>query len=178
MVNAERIKEIQPSSIGDVLQGVPGVTVDGGPRRSGQVPAIRGFTDEDVLLLVDGVRQSFVSGHDGRLFVDPSLLKQVDVVRGPVSSLYGSGALGGVIALTTVDAKDFLDPGETAGVSMRAGFQSVNDEFAITTTAITQSHHGRFDIIGSLTRRESGDIEDGGPLLERQVGGDQIEPRS
>ena len=158
VVGSERIQELQPSSVGDVLQGIPGVTVDGGPRRSGQVPAIRGFTDEDVLLLVDGVRQSFVSGHDGRLFIDPSLLKQVEVVRGPISSLYGSGALGGVIALTTVDAKDFLDPGETAGVSVRAGFQSVNEEFAITTTAFTRSHDGRFDIIGSLTYRDSGDI--------------------
>jgi hemoglobin/transferrin/lactoferrin receptor protein len=159
VIDSERLVSLQPSSIGDVLQGVPGVTVDGGPRRSGQVPAIRGFTDEDVLLLVDGVRQSFVSGHDGRLFIDPSLLKQAEVVRGPISSLYGSGALGGVIALTTVDAKDFLDPGETAGVQVRTGFQSANEEFFITTTAFTRSKDGRFDIVGSLTYRDTGDIE-------------------
>ncbi len=159
VVDSERIISLQPSSVGDVLQGIPNVVVDGGPRRSGQVPAIRGFTDEDVLILVDGVRQSFVSGHDGRLFIDPGLLKQAEVVRGPISSLYGSGALGGVIALTTVDAADFLDPGETAGVNVRTGYQSVNEEFFVTTTAFTRSNDGRFDIVGSLTYRDSGDIE-------------------
>ena len=79
------------------------------------------FPRRTLLVLLDGVRQGFVSGHDGRLFIEPELLKQVEVVKGPISSLYGSGALGGVIALTTVDAKDFLDPGETAGVKVKGG---------------------------------------------------------
>jgi hemoglobin/transferrin/lactoferrin receptor protein len=159
VVGRERLDELQASSLSDIFEGVPGAVVDGGPRRSGETPSIRGFAEEDVLILLDGVRQSFVSGHDGRLFIEPELLKQVEIVKGPISSLYGSGALGGVIAMTTVDAKDFLDPGETAGVKVKGGYQSVNDEFLITTTAFTRSHDGTFDIVGSVAYRESGDIE-------------------
>ncbi len=159
VVAREEIQTRQAASIGDVLKDVPGVFVDGGARRQGQAPTIRGFREEDILILIDGVKQSFISGHDGRVFIEPDLLKTVEVVKGPVSALYGSGALGGVIALTTVDASDFLDEGETAGVRVKAGYQSVNDEFAITTTGFTRSLDGRFDVVGSFTYRDAGDIE-------------------
>jgi hemoglobin/transferrin/lactoferrin receptor protein len=159
VVAREEIQTRQASSIGEVFKDVPGVFVDGGARRAGQAPTIRGFREEDILILVDGVKQSFISGHDGRVFIEPDLLKSVEVVKGPVSALYGSGALGGVIALTTVDAADFLDPGETAGVRVKAGYQSVNDEFAITTTGFTRSLDGRYDVVASFTYRDAGDIE-------------------
>jgi hemoglobin/transferrin/lactoferrin receptor protein len=41
--------------------------------------------------------------------LEPDLLKQVEVYRGANSALYGSGARGGVIALTTKDPSDFLE---------------------------------------------------------------------
>jgi hemoglobin/transferrin/lactoferrin receptor protein len=159
VVDYERIQELQASDLDDLFKGIPGAVVDGGPRRSGQVPTIRGNRDEDVLVLLDGARQNFIAGHDGRLFIEPELLKQMEVVKGPISALYGSGALGGVIALTTVDAADFLEEGETSGVRVKAGFQSVNDEFLISTTAFTRSHDGKWDIVGNISYRDSGDIE-------------------
>lgn len=159
VVEREQIQTEQAGALGDVLKQVPGVFVDGGTRRSGQAPTIRGFREEDTLVLLDGVKQSFISGHDGRIFVEPDLLKSVEVVKGPVSALYGSGALGGVIALTTVDAADFLEEGETSGVRVKAGYQSVNEEFAISTTGFMRSLDGRFDVVGSLTYRDSSDID-------------------
>ena len=159
VIEREEIEILQPSAIGDVLQDTPGVLVDGGARRSGQQPTIRGFREEDILILVDGVRQSFLSVHDGRLFIEPDLLKSVEIVKGPISSLYGSGALGGVIALTTVDAADFLEPGETAGYRLKAGYQSANDEIMLSSTGFMRSEDGRFDLVASFTYREGGDID-------------------
>ncbi|MFP4537631.1 MAG: TonB-dependent hemoglobin/transferrin/lactoferrin family receptor [Dichotomicrobium sp.] len=159
VVEREEIETKQASDLDDILQDVPGVLVDGGARRSGQAPTIRGFRDEDILILLDGARQNFISGHDGRLFIEPDLLKSVEVVKGPISSLYGSGGLGGAIALTTVDASDFLDPGETMGFRSKGGFQSVNDEFLFSQTAFAQSEDGRLGVVGNLSYRESGDIE-------------------
>lgn len=159
VIEQERIEDLQPSSIADVLKGVPGAFVDGGPRRTGLSPTIRGIRGEDVLILIDGVRQSFVSGHDGRVFVDPGVLKQVEVVKGPVSALYGSGALGGVFGLTTVDASDFLEAGETAGFELRGGYQSVNDEYFLTSTGFARSDNGNVDALASFTYRDSGNIE-------------------
>jgi hemoglobin/transferrin/lactoferrin receptor protein len=158
VVDRDEIATKQADSLGDIVRDVPGVFLDGGTRRSGQAPTIRGFREEDILILIDGVKQSFISGHDGRIFVDPSLLKTAEIVKGPLSALYGSGALGGVIALTTVDAADFLDPGETSGIQVKAGYQSVNDEFTTTSTGFTRSADGKLDAIASFTYRDSGDI--------------------
>ena len=96
----------------------------GGPRRTGEVPSIRGFDGPDVVVLFDGARQNFGSAHDGRFFIDPGLVKRVEVLRGSASSLYGSGGTGGVIEFRTVDAADFLAPDESAGATVSGGYAS------------------------------------------------------
>lgn len=158
------IDDFNPSTIADIFDAVPGSNIGGGPRRSGQTPDVRGLSGEGVLVLFDGARQSFLSGHDGRFFVDPDLIQAVEVVRGPTSALYGSGALGGVIALRTVTAADLLNDGETASVKVGGGFQSVNDEWRITSTGAWRSEDSRFDVVGNFTLRNSGDIDLGSGL--------------
>lgn len=158
VVGREEIESRQASTPDDILNFVPNVEFTGGPRRTGEVPSIRGFDGPDVIVLIDGARQNFGSAHDGRFFVDPSLLKQVEVLRGPASSLYGSGGTGGVIEFQTIDASDFLDPGETFGARVSAGYQSVNRERLGTVTGFATPVDG-LDFVGSITRRDSGSIE-------------------
>lgn len=164
VIEKDVIDDFNPSSIADVFDAVPGATIGGGPRRTGQTPDVRGLSGEGVLVLFDGARQSFLSGHDGRFFVDPDLVRAVEVVRGPTSALYGSGALGGVIALRTITAGDLLEEGETAGVKVSSGFQSVNDEFRIGGTGVWRSEDEKVDVVGNFTLRNSGDIELGSGL--------------
>ncbi len=157
VIGRERIETLQPSTPDDVLRFVPGVEFTGGPRRTGEVPSIRGLDGEDVIVLFDGARQNFNSGHDGRFFIDPSLLRQVEVLRGPSSALYGSGGLGGVIEFRTVSASDFLTPGETVGAFVSTGYQTVNREVAGTVTGYGRPVDG-LDLLVSLTGRSSGSI--------------------
>lgn len=164
VIERDVIDDFNPSTIADIFDAVPGSNIGGGPRRSGQTPDVRGLSGEGVLVLFDGARQSFLSGHDGRFFVDPDLIQAVEVVRGPTSALYGSGALGGVIALRTVTAADLLNDGETASVKVGGGFQSVNDEWRITSTGAWRSEDNRFDVVGNFTLRNSGDIDLGSGL--------------
>ncbi|MEO1014809.1 MAG: TonB-dependent receptor [Pseudomonadota bacterium] len=159
VIDREIIDDFNPSTLFDIFDSIPGAQFNGGPRRTGQVPAIRGVGGAGVLVLFDGARQSFLSGHDGRFFVDPDLVQAVEVVRGPTSALYGSGALGGTIALRTITASDFLEEGETAGVKAAAGYQSVNDEFRLSGTGVWRSEDNKTDIVANFTRRMSGDIE-------------------
>ena len=154
----EEIRLQQPSSADDILKFVPGVEFTGGPRRTGESPSIRGFSGPDVVVLFDGTRQNFDSGHDGRFFIDPALLKQVEVLRGPASSLYGSGGTGGVIEFRTVDAADYLADGETAGVMAATGFHTVNREKQGTVSGFARPTEN-LDLVASLTRRGSGSIE-------------------
>ncbi len=164
----EQIELLNPSSLDDIYQFIPGVQSVGGPRRTGEVPSIRGFDGPDVNVLFDGVRQNFNSGHDGRLFLDPALLSSVEVVRGPTSALYGSGGLGGTLEFRTLDASDFLAPGETMGARGRVGYASVAGEDQYSGTTYGRSHG--FDVLGSFSYRDAGDIElgDGSTLRNNE----------
>ncbi|MCK0099848.1 TonB-dependent receptor [Qipengyuania sp. S6317L1] len=159
VVEREEIEDFNPSTLQEVFQAIPGAEFDSGPRRTGDAPSIRGIGGNGVLIFQDGARQSFISGHDGRFFIDPELVQTVEVVRGPGSALYGSGALGGVIATRTVSASDLLNEGETTFVKLASGYQSVNDEFRVGATGAAQSSDGMWDVLGYLTYREAASIE-------------------
>ncbi|MDF1561568.1 MAG: TonB-dependent receptor [Deltaproteobacteria bacterium] len=81
---------------------------------------LRGLTGQQVLILLDGVRQNdatFRSGPNQYLTaIDPFLLDSVEVVRGPGSILYGSDAIGGVIALRLMPPS-LSREGRTLGVA-------------------------------------------------------------
>lgn len=164
VVDRDIIDDFNPSSLAEIFQAIPGARFDGGPRRSGSVPTVRGLGGDGVLIFIDGARQSFVSGHDGRLFLDPELVQAVEVVRGPTSALYGSGALGGVISLRTITAQDYLDKGQQVGGRIVAGFQGVNNEYRWGGTGAIQSADGEFDFLGNVTFRTSSDIDLGSGL--------------
>lgn len=157
VVDREALDTLAPSTISDALRDVPGLDFVGGPRRTGELPTLRGLTGQNVLILLDGARQSFTSAHDGRFFVDPELIGTAEVVRGPASALYGSGAVGGVLAFESVDADDLLADDEVWGARARLGYQSVNEETSASLTAYTRQ--GAFDGIASFGIRQSGDIE-------------------
>jgi hemoglobin/transferrin/lactoferrin receptor protein len=157
VVDREALETLAPSAISDALRDVPGLDFAGGPRRTGELPTLRGLSGQNVLILLDGARQSFTSAHDGRFFVDPELIGTAEVVRGPASALYGSGAVGGVLAFESVDADDLLADDETWGARARLGYQSVNEETVASLTAYTRQ--GAFDGIASFGIRQSGDIE-------------------
>jgi hemoglobin/transferrin/lactoferrin receptor protein len=79
--------------------------------------AIRGLEGNRVAVELDGVPlgDGFAVGsfsRAGRNLVDPELLERVEFLRGPASSLYGSDALAGVVAMRTRDPADLLAEGE------------------------------------------------------------------
>ncbi|MDT8429809.1 MAG: TonB-dependent hemoglobin/transferrin/lactoferrin family receptor [Pseudomonadales bacterium] len=145
------------SRIKDLLRDVPGLEFSGSARRNGQNISMRGFDTDSLLILFDGVRQRFESAHDGKFFIDPSLLKTVEVVRGPGSALYGSGGLGGVVAFNTVSASDLLEPGQRWGALTTLNQSSVNEEWLVSQSGYLRS--GNVDVLLNAVSRNSGDIE-------------------
>lgn len=154
VIDRNELEARAPSSMSDALRDVPGLEFRGGPRRTGELPAIRGLTGENVLVLLDGVRQNFISAHDGRFFVDPEVVGRAEVLRGGASALYGSGAVGGVLAIESVAASDLSD--QPWGFRFRTGYHSVNDEALGSATAFAR--RGGFDGIASFGIRQSGNI--------------------
>lgn len=158
VIDREEIDRKDPDTLDDLLRAVPGVFFNGGPRRTGQVPTVRGFDGENVQLRIDGARSNFLSGHDGRIFLDPALLGGVEVLRGPASSLYGSGALGGVLSFRTLSADDMLRQGEKSVARAKFGYQDVNREFTETLTLATRTEGG-IGLVASGIKRNSDDID-------------------
>ena len=154
------IQREQPYGFQDLFEAIPGVNVLGGPRRIAEEPSIRGFADEQVVIRLDGARQNFNKAHGGRFFVDPDLLRSVEILRGAGSAIYGSGALGGVFVLETLSGRDLTGDVDGVGLRQKIGWQSNGEEWASYTTGYAQS--GAFDVLGSYVVRDVGeDLETG-----------------
>ncbi|SOD98195.1 TonB-dependent hemoglobin/transferrin/lactoferrin family receptor [Caenispirillum bisanense] len=166
----------QPLSAGDLLDGVPGVTTSvsavSGP---GTKIGIRGMENFGrVNVMVDGARQNFQRSSHGEntmVFIDPELIGQVDVVRGPSAAIYGSGAVGGVVNFRTKDAADLLRPGETFGASLTGTVGTNGDGRRGTATAYGAVDWADVVVSTSLGRLE--DYEDGDGTKVVNSGWDQ-----
>lgn len=102
VVTAEDIKKKGVTTIGELIQDVPGVELqnDGTP---GLVRiSIRGEGTMRSTILIDGQKVSEHKSMSGTpILIDPSAVERVEVIKGPASVLYGSDAIGGVINIIT-----------------------------------------------------------------------------
>ncbi len=104
----EEVRKQVPNNLESALGNEPNLVFLGGPRAQTKLPQIRGLNSDRILILEEGVRQNFQTTHSGRTFSDFSLIENAEVVKGPWSSLYGSGALGGVVSFRRSTALDFI----------------------------------------------------------------------
>ncbi len=163
VLNQDYFRQRQAQSLDDVLRYEPGVESGGGPRGMAEGPNIRGLSGDRVLTLLDGMRLTFQSGHKGRIFIDMDQLKQVEVVRGPGSALYGSQAVGGVVAMETKDPSDFLTPDTRYGMRQKFGYQYANDEL-LSTTTLAARFTNRLSFMTSGTFRAGENVRLGSDL--------------
>lgn len=163
VLNQEYFQQRQAQSLDDVLRYEPGVTTGSGPRTMAEGPNIRGLSGDRVLTLLDGMRLTFQSGHKGRTFIDMDQLKQVEVIRGPGSALYGSQAVGGVVAMETKDPSDYLAPDMKYGIRQKFGYQYANEEL-LSTTTLSARLTDQVAVMTSGTFRAGEDVRLGGDL--------------
>ncbi|MCP9443371.1 MAG: TonB-dependent receptor [Nitrospira sp.] len=158
-VTAKELERRQSDNVFNVLQDIPGVSINGGPLAGGMKFNIRGFSDtEDVLIKLDGAVRNFEKYRFGSgVFVEPELLKAIEVTRGPAGALQGSGAIGGVVEMRTKDAADLLQPGRRIGASLKGGFSSNNLEKLGSATAYGMVFDS-LDLLANVTWRASDNI--------------------
>lgn len=158
VMDKDQIDLRQASSPDDLLNFIPNVEFTGGPRRTGETPSIRGLSGSDLVILIDGARQNLNAAHDGRFFIDPSMLREVEVLRGPASALYGSGGTGGVIAFRTLDAADVLQGEETYALRFSTGYQTVDREELVSMAGFARPMD-ELDIAANVVYRDPGSIK-------------------
>ncbi len=159
LIDAEQIQETLTRDIKTLVRYEPGVTVGNDPNRFGFSGfSIRGIDGNRVSIEVDGVPvpDGFAIGsfsHAGRDFVDPDLLKKVEILRGPASTLYGSDALGGVVTFTTRDPSDLLT-GRPDGryFALKSAYYGADESFQGTITTALGSK--RVSALVAYTQRD------------------------
>ncbi|MEO1239503.1 MAG: TonB-dependent receptor plug domain-containing protein, partial [Pseudomonadota bacterium] len=144
VVDQEEIDDRQASTIAQLVDSGPGVSLVNGSTPAGSGINIRGFganstfgTDQKVAVIVDGasVGSEELYRLGTQLFTDPALYKSVSVVRGTVGSFaYGSGVVGGVVQLDTKDASDFT--GGEVGFNARQTLQFSSNGDGISASSI------------------------------------------
>ncbi|SEB73449.1 hemoglobin/transferrin/lactoferrin receptor protein [Nitratireductor aquibiodomus] len=176
VVSPGNLERLQATTAADLFRHTPGVSAT----MSGDDPAtainIRGLQQYGrVAVTLDGARQDFwrVGHGSGSFFIEPELLKQVTVIRGPVSNAFGTGAIGGVVAFETKAARDFLRDGETWALSEKLRYESNGSGWLSSTTGAYQFNEN-FDVIGNLVYRSSEEYKDGNGDTVRWTGEDGL----
>lgn len=132
VIDQEDIDRQQATTIRDIFRETPGLEVIGSDRVFGEAFNIRGIGATEnsadaarIIVTVDGAPKFNEQYRMGSFFADPELYKKVEVLRGPASStLYGAGALGGVINFVTKDASDFIAEGQTGAVRLKSSYET------------------------------------------------------
>ncbi len=134
IIDADFIDRYLVENIDDMLRYEPGLNLESSGTRFGDNAInIRGIGGNRVAIEVDGVpvRDRFAIGNfsdGGRILSETDRIKRLEVLYGPASTLYGSDAIGGVMAITTWDPDDLLAMGNgKSWYSLRGGYQSAND---------------------------------------------------
>ena len=120
-------------------------------------------TDSKVQIQVDGAASNpdEIYRLGNQIFTEPDLYKSVEVIRGTVGSFeYGSGIIGGLIRLETVDALDLTGGEAGVAANQTLGYFTNGDGFQSSSTlAIAPSD--RVELLGNFTYREQGNPDDG-----------------
>lgn len=120
IVTKEDIEGKAYKSVVDVLDDISGVSIEGGASGKGDGSSIyiRGLSEDYTLFLVDGKAQGssqvyyngYGNGVESGWLPPASAIERIEIIKGPMSSLYGSEAMGGVINIITKKV-----PSKTAG---------------------------------------------------------------
>jgi vitamin B12 transporter len=140
VVPQEEMQRRQLRTAGEVLKTVPGISVQqsGGPGTQTSV-FVRGSNSNHVLVLIDGVTVNDPSTPNGAPDFAHFLtenLEKIEIVRGPMSTMYGSQAIGGVINMVTKAGK---------GPMNGQAFAELGTRMWTNTGAYVRGSEGRFN---------------------------------
>lgn len=153
-ISGQELERFPGLTAGSIFQGTPGVISGSSNNGAAIDPNIRGLQGMNrVATTIDGSQQSTstyrgYAGVDNRTYVDPDLISGITVTKGPDGSV--GGAIGGTIAMETLNVADILAPGDTYGVRARMGLNSNGVTPVIGQTGSTTSGEEADNWTGSV----------------------------
>jgi len=156
VLNGRELSLKRESTLGETLNSIPGVSsTNFGPNASR--PIIRGLDSERVRIMQNGVGVLDASSlsFDHAVAVDPLIIEQIDVVRGPAALLYGGSAVGGV-----VNAIDHRIPKEAIdGVTGRSEVRFGGADDQRNGAVVMDAGNGMLTIHADAYGRKTNDLE-------------------
>lgn len=154
-VGQDELARSAPLTLGDALRDKPGISASSfGPNASR--PVIRGLDADRVRILQNGTGSLDVSAlsPDHAVAIDPLVIDQIEVVRGPAALLYGGSAIGGVVnALDNRIPQDALN-----GVTGRTEFRSGGAERQTGGAVVMEAGNGNFALHLDGFKRDTDDL--------------------
>lgn len=169
VITREKLDSMPYREVTDALMEVPGVTVTPGEGNSRDI-SIRGMQPQYTLILVDGKRlssrESRTNGgniSEGGQLPPLEAIERIEVVRGPMSSLYGSDAMGGVVNVITRRISDTWRGSARVNGTMQLGndYGNVADGNFYLSGPVTKGVG--LQVQGSMNRREGDKVIGGTP---------------
>ncbi|OAI91418.1 TonB-dependent receptor [Pseudomonas putida] len=151
----------QANNVPTLLSTLPGVEMAGSMLPGGQKINIWGMGDaEDIQLTVDGATKTgFERYQQGTMFIEPELIKHIEVEKGPHSPFVGNGGLGGSVNMTTKDAPDLLEEGRDSGAMVKYGYSSNDHQQVYSSALFGRTEDRRIDALVYLTKRDGDDFK-------------------
>src|SRR5690606_26821098 len=163
VIDSQTLRDAGVASLPELLRSAGGVEISqsGG---TGTVSGLflRGTKTSQTLVLVDGVRiENPLSGGGLPEYLPLEAIERIEIVRGPMSSLYGSGAIGGVIQIFTRKADTpgwrpyaSVGAGSQGTARAQAGFRGAQDGTSVALSASAERSSGF-----NATRRSNPDFQ-------------------
>lgn len=159
VLTGERLDEAKASSLGETVNKLPGVQSSYFGPGVGR-PIVRGFDGARVQVVSDGLGSGDVStvSVDHAVSIEPFLADQIEVLKGPATLLFGSGAIGGAVNVIDGRVPEAVTEQPLQGrAELRTG--SVNDEKTGMVRLDGTSASGNLVFHFDALHRETGDID-------------------
>ncbi|PTY35896.1 hypothetical protein BGP77_00785 [Saccharospirillum sp. MSK14-1] len=141
VLTEDDIERYGDDSLADLLSRLAGITIKpSGSLGSTQSLLMRGSATNQIIVLIDGVRSGSATTGSATINAIPlSSIKRIEVVRGPISSLYGADGVGGVIQIFTHEPNEIGNDIELRAEYGSYNFRNIGTGFRVQTSNIMAS---------------------------------------
>ena len=155
VLNGRELDIQRSSTLAETLENTPGVSFSNWGPSIGR-PVIRGMDGDRIRIMQNGINALDVSSfsQDHAISIDPLIIEQIDVIRGPATVLYGGGTIGGI-----VNAIDHRIPRQKInGITGRAITRAGGANSERSSAAVMDLGIGNFTIHLDAYTKTTGDL--------------------